>query len=359
MAHAAPLPRVAILGIGSVGGIIAAALESAQRSVVTLVARGKCLDVLRTKGLNVKTFEGEHFQFDFDGGRRVWAMDDVTAHDTMRHQDFLLVATKAHQLTSVLGAFPRLVGPQTTIVPCTNGLPFWFHHKRLASTDPDGRLAREINTDQVLGCVGMISGGVLGEYERWESHWPSEKNTLLLGEPGTADYIIKKESDAANILPSPSRASRLAALFEGSDVRVGVSETEHIRDRIFDKILINCSVNSIGALTGADIGQTCFEGSSSDSLLRHLVAEAIAVAAALDPPLALEHTAESILAHYRGTYGLRSSMLQDVSRGRPTEKNEIVRSVVELGAAHGVATPRLEMAADLLDTVERVGGSLL
>ena len=56
------------------------------------------------------------------------------------------------------------------------------------------------------------------------------------------------------------------------------------------------------------------------------------MAAALDPPLALEHTAESILAHYRGTYGLRSSMLQDITRGRPTEKNEIVRSLVELGS---------------------------
>ena len=350
-------PRVAVLGIGSVGGIIAAALESAQRSVVTLVARGKCLDTLRTKGLAVKTFEGEHFNFGFDGGRRVLAMDEIvynprhcTANNSEHHQDFLLIATKAHQLTSVIHALPGLVGPQTTIVPCTNGIPFWFHSEMLSSADPDGSLARSIDLGQVLGCVGMISGGVRGDYERWESHWPSQKNTLLLGEPGNLDAINIPGS--AN--PRSSRASCLAALFEGADVHVGVSETDHIRDRIFDKILINCSINSIGALTGADIGQTCVEGSSSESLLRNIVAEASAVAKALDPPLELEHTADSILAHYRGTFGLRSSMLQDVLRGRPTEKNEIIRSVVELGAAHGVATPRLEMAADLLDTIERV-----
>ena len=164
-------------------------------------------------------------------------------------------------------------------------------------------------------------------YERWESHWPSEKNTLLLGEP----WPDRKSTETA---PGPSRALRLAALFEGSEVRVGVSETDRIRDRIFDKLLINCSINSIGALTGADIGQTCVEGSASESLLRHLVLEATTVAAALDPPLALEHTAESILAHYRGTFGLRSSMLQ-ILCPRPTEKNEITRRLSSWGA-HGV-----------------------
>ena len=343
------MTKVAIIGVGSVGGIIAAALESAKHCVLTLVARGTCLKKLRTKGLHVKTFEDDHFHFDFDGGRRVLSIDDVIAGRHQEKQDFLLVATKAHQLTSVLAAFPSLVGPETIIVPCTNGLPFWFHP--LSATDPDGMLAKHINPRQVLGCVGMISGGVLGSYERWESHWPSEKNIMLLGEP-------KKPALRPNGFgPFLSRASWLASLFEGSDVRVGVSETDHIRDRIFDKLLINCSINSIGALTGADIGQTCIEGTSSESLLKHLVAEASAVASALSPPLTLNHSADSILEHYRGTFGLRSSMLQDVSHGRQTEKNEIVRSIVELGAAHSVPTPRLEMAADLLDTVERVNSS--
>ena len=182
-------------------------------------------------------------------------------------------------------------------------------------------------------------------YERWESHWPSEKNTLLLVEP----WPDRKSTETA---PGPSRALRLAALFEGSEVRVGVSETDRIRDRIFDKLLINCSINSIGALTGADIGQTCVE----DQLLNHYCGTWFSrrqLWRALYPS-ALEHTAESIISNYRCTFGLRSSMLQDIARRRPTEKNEIVRSLVELGAAHGVATPRLEMAADLLDTVERI-----
>ena len=152
----------------------------------------------------------------------------------------------ASSLTS--GCYSETVGPKTTIVLCTNGLPFWFH-RNPPSTDR-GALARSIDPKQLLGCVGMISGGVFGMYERWESHWPSEKNTLLLGEP----WPNRKSAETA---PGPSRALRLAALFEGSEVRVGVSETDRIRDRIFDKLLINCSINSIGALTGADIGQTC------------------------------------------------------------------------------------------------------
>ena len=127
------LPRVAVLGVGSVGGIIAAALESAQRSTVTLVARGECLNQLRSKGLSVKTFEGERFRYDFDGGRRVLAMDDVVTSARKQHQDFLLVATKAHQ-PLIPGAIPacwaenhdRIVHKRTS----------FLFHRNLTSTDP-------------------------------------------------------------------------------------------------------------------------------------------------------------------------------------------------------------------------------
>ncbi len=343
------LPRVAVVGVGSVGGIVAGALESAGRSVVTCVARGRALQVLRRDGLRVRTFEGADHHFDFDRGQRVVdaTAAPADAHHHHHHQDFVIVATKAHQLAGALDAVGPLVGPGTTVVPAVNGLPWWFH--RLSCTDPGGRLSREIDVSQVLGCVGMISGGVRGDYERWESHWPSARNTLTLGEP-MAPAASPSSSPAETLSP---RAAALAALFEGGDVHVGVEIVPDIRSRVFDKLLINASLNPVGALGGADCGETCEPGSASARLVRTLVEEATAVAAALEAPVALTHTADSVLAYYEGQYGLRTSMLQDLAAGRQTEVDHIVRSLVELGQAHGVATPSLSAVADLVDTRER------
>ena len=108
--------------------------------------------------------------------------------------------------------------------------------------------------------------------------------------------------------------------------------SDDIRSKIFDKLLSNCSINTIAALTRADCGQIASHVSSS-TLLRDLVNEALAVAASLDhpshPPLQLINTADSILALYKNQYGLVASMHEDILHGRTTEKSCIVEALFE------------------------------
>lgn len=334
------LPKVAIVGVGGVGGVLAASLHAAGKCALTVVSRGKGLETLRTAGLHVTMYEGH--QYHASPLKVMSINDDVVAEK----QDFVLITTKSHQLTPALDTIHALVGPQTTIVPCINGLPWWFSkHHVLPSTDPEGRLSKEISVDQVLGTVGMVSGNVAENYEHWESRWPSERNLLTIGEPFGNNG-------------GSTRAHVLAGLFDATHpggVTVNTKVVSNIRSQIYDKILINCSLNTIGAICGIDCGMTV---DRTPRLVRMLVDEAVQVATVAfhdDGPLKLSLTADEIMEIYRGQYGLQTSMLRDVNAGRRTEVDAIVRPVVELGEIYGVPTPGLCMVADMIDAIECKG----
>ena len=121
------LPRVAIIGVGSVGGILASSLISAGRSEVVLISRGRGLKALREKGLVVKIQEHDE-PLRFVQGEDFTLLSTAEAEYAGRRQtvDFVLLATKAHQLTGSLDALAGITNKDSVIVPCVNGLPWWL-----------------------------------------------------------------------------------------------------------------------------------------------------------------------------------------------------------------------------------------
>ena len=251
-------PRVAVIGIGGVGGIIAASLRSAKRSEVILVARGHCLEALLQRGLLVNTVEKKTFRYEFEKSQVLSSEEAIKMPSTSPKADFIFVATKAYSLPSTLSIIKGLMGPSTTVIPCVNGLPWWYFQNldaqtdlgpnnnaiQLTSTDPTGTLASELNIKSIVGCVCMISGHVDANYQSWNSHWEMERNTLVIGEP---KHIIT------------DRVHEIKSLFDQSSVKVNVDVVDDIKDRIFDKLLINCSINTLGALTLMSCGQVSFD----------------------------------------------------------------------------------------------------
>eukprot|EP01052_Picozoa_sp_SAG31_P028008 SAG31_NODE_2668_length_5272_cov_14.858883_2_plen_115_part_00 len=59
---AAQMPRVAVVGVGGVGGVISASLATAMSCHLTTVARGTGLHQLREDGLTVRLHEGQVVQ---------------------------------------------------------------------------------------------------------------------------------------------------------------------------------------------------------------------------------------------------------------------------------------------------------
>ncbi len=102
--------EVAVLGVGGVGGCVAAVL--AQRGVrVTCIGRRATVEALRTQGLHLdsRTF----------GRFTVWP----AAAERLDHPvDVLIVATKATALPSALDAIDASLLPNAVVIPLLNGL---------------------------------------------------------------------------------------------------------------------------------------------------------------------------------------------------------------------------------------------
>src|SRR4030081_1670379 len=139
--------RIAVVGLGAVGGLIAARLARAGHEVSAL-ARGETLARIRADGIEVES-AGESF------AARVAASDDAAA---LGPQELVVIALKAPALAAASEPMAPLLGPATVVCPAMNGVPWWFMPAAapdaapLASVDPGGRLLARLPLARVLGC---------------------------------------------------------------------------------------------------------------------------------------------------------------------------------------------------------------
>src|SRR4029434_7694460 len=110
--------RICVFGAGAIGGFVAAHLAQVGGLEVSVVARGAHLAAIRAQGLRVVSPKGEL-------RARVRASDRA---DELGPQDVVFIALKQHQVTAALSDLATLLGPQTTVVPPTTGIPYLHFH---------------------------------------------------------------------------------------------------------------------------------------------------------------------------------------------------------------------------------------
>ncbi|WP_010100187.1 2-dehydropantoate 2-reductase N-terminal domain-containing protein, partial [Burkholderia ubonensis] len=141
--------RAAVVGVGAIGGLLAAALARAGMRV-SAYARGATLDALKTRGVRVLDETGAMSSVPID------ASDDTAA---LGVQDYVVIALKAQALPDLAARLAPLVGPRTVIVAAMNGLPWWFTHGLagpldgvpLEAVDPGGVVSAALPPAQAIG----------------------------------------------------------------------------------------------------------------------------------------------------------------------------------------------------------------
>lgn len=302
--------RIAVVGAGAIGGFVAAALAKAGEDVA-VVARGAHLDAIRRDGIAVRSELG-----DFSV--------PVRASDTLADLgdfDVMLLTFKAHQWHAFLPMLEPVVRKGTPLVTLQNGVPFWFARTPpLRSVDPDGAIGAAIPRGSVVGGVVHQSGYV----ERPGCVVQSGGMRYPMGDPdGGVDATTR-------------------ALCE-SFARAGLQGVpdENVRERLWYKLLNNASANPLSAITGMDTGQMHADPATFERM-KELMGEALAVGQALG--LNRDVTVEKRMPEHTGTHGNKTSMLQDIEAGRPTELDPIVGAIIELGERVNVPTPKLREA---------------
>jgi 2-dehydropantoate 2-reductase len=162
------------------------------------------------------------------------------------------------------------------------------------------------------------------------------------------------------------RAERVARVL-GRAIEVKVSS--NLTGAIWSKLLINCSVTTLGALCSQTMRQY-METEAGKKVFRRTYEEALSVALAIGtrlerlvvdpiPPgrpsnIAAGEHYESWVEAMIAFYGdVKPSMLQDLERGRKTEIDFINGYVVTLGHASGVPVHMNATITDLVHQIER------
>jgi 2-dehydropantoate 2-reductase len=321
--------KVCIYGAGAIGGYLGVQLAQAGADV-SLVARGAHLAAMQANGL--KLLIGDE--------QRVVKPRCTDKPAELGPQDVVIICLKAHSITGVIPQMQPLLGPHTRIVTAVNGIPYWYFYKHggehegsvLESVDPGGRQWRELGAERAIGCIVYPATEI--EAPGVIRHVYGDK--FPLGEPSgeiTADV------------------ENLSKLFESAGLKAPV--LDRIRDEIWLKLWGNVCFNPISALTHATLDVICSDPatralSKAMMLETQAIAESFGVKFRVDVERRIEG-ARKVGAH-------KTSMLQDLERGRPMEIDPLVTVVQEMGKLTGIPTPAIDAVLGLVIQRAKVAG---
>jgi 2-dehydropantoate 2-reductase len=325
------MARIMVIGAGAIGGLLAVRLSLAGHSVSAL-ARGKQLDAIREQGGLILT-TGSSSQ-----------KAPVTAVGSLEEAgpaDWIFVTLKAHQLAGLAPGIARLASAARALVPIQNGIPWWYflgdgrarEARVIRAVDPDGQLMSELGDYRLLPGLALIAAEVC--------------------QPGVI-VNVSSQTDSLEIGPvragDAELAEEMTALIAGAGL--GCSSVP-IRKAVWSKLLGNIWANPIGALTGATVAEIASQAATR-ALARALMAEVDAVARAYGVEIGIDFDARLERA-VRLRQGIRSSMLQDVERGRPTERAALLEAVIELAQLQAIDTPNISALNALISIGEPIG----
>ena len=258
--------KICIVGAGAIGAYFG--LELAEGGAeVSLIARGPHLAAMQASGVRVRA-GGEERRAE------IRATDDPAA---LGPQDAVIITLKAHSVPGICARLQPLLGPETTVVTASNGIPWWYFHKlqgpyegrRIAAVDPDGTQWDLLGPERAIGCVIFAAGEIVEPGVIEISGHLSQKR-LPFGEP---------DGSRSERVQSLSRAF-IAAGFK-SPVR------PDIRSDIWVKLWGNLAFNPVSALTGATL-EDIARDAGTRAMVRAMMAEGQAVGEALGARFAID-----------------------------------------------------------------------
>ncbi len=311
--------KICIVGAGAIGGYFAARLAHHGQEV-SILARGKTLEAVRTHGIRLSS-EGKQF------AERVKASDRAA---DLGVQDAVIFTVKAPSMPAAAQTIAPLIGPQTMVIPAANGLPWWYFLEapgplkghQLRSLDPQGTTAAAIPAAQVVGCV--VFPACSSPEPGVSIH--ASGNRVVFGEPtGNANESAPSE-----------RVQRITEVF--TQAGFGAEASQDIRREIWLKLLGNLCFNPVSALVGCSTDRL-IDDPRLHQLFVGMMGEALELGRALG--IAVDIKPADRIAFTRKLGTVKTSMLQDVEAGRPIEIDGILGAPVEAAEALKHAAPLL------------------
>ncbi|WP_298260123.1 2-dehydropantoate 2-reductase [Bradyrhizobium sp.] len=285
--------RIAVIGLGSIGGVVAGLLGAAkQHDIVACVRRPiERMTVERTEGATESP------------------IPTLTDPSQAQPQDWVLLCTKVQDTASSGPWLQRLCGPKTRVAALQNGIA---HAENLAP---------------FVGGAVVIPAIVYYNGERLAP------DRVRYRRGGEHDFAVADGADG----------QAFAALFEGTRLRTLLSRD--FKTLAWRKLLVNAVGNPVSALTLRR--NAVFLRDDVAALCLALLEEAVNVGRADGAQLAANEAAQTMARLTAIPPDAGSSMYFDRLAGRPLEIDALTGAVVEIAERHRVPTPLLRMLLTL------------
>jgi 2-dehydropantoate 2-reductase len=285
----AGVERVAVVGPGAMGCLFSALLAEAGHEVWLIDHRPQRARLIAETGVTV---EGT-------GGTRTVPIRATAEPASAGSFAFVFFAVKAYDTRDAAHQYAALAGPNTAVVTLQNGLG---NIEALGEVFPPDRI---------------VAGAT--------SHGATLLGTGHVRHAGEGPTVV---APVGAIRESPVQAT--AALLRSAGLEVAVADDA--TSVIWSKVVVNCAINPLTALTRLRNGQL-IERDELRELVVAVAAETAEVARRCGANLLYEDAGEEAVAVCGRTAENRSSMLQDVLTGRRTEIDALNGAVAREGEA--------------------------
>ncbi len=293
---------VAVVGLGSIGGVAAGCLAAAGRHDVIACMRRPI----------------ERLTLEQPGGTVEVRLRALTDPAQAEPADWVLLCTKTHQTESAAAWLAQLCMPSTRVAVLQNGIG---HVERVAPL---------ANGATVLPVIVYYNGERLAP-----------------------DRVrLRQGSDQDLAVADDEAGAAFARLFGGTPLRV--LRSGDFATLVWRKLLINAVANPITTLTLQR--QAVLRRPDVQELCQAILAEAVAVARAEGAKLADDEPARAMATLFTFSGELGTSMYFDRLAGRRLEVEALTGAIVAAGARHGIATPLNTALLTLLRAIDDAAG---
>ena len=289
--------RVCVVGAGALGSTIGGTLAAGGCDVWLIDRSEAHVDAINQIGLRMQLGEQE----------RIVPMRAARSPDGIGPVELVIILVKSFHTRQAVESAAGVIGPDTTVMSLQNGLG----HEDI--------IAEVVGRDRVLAGKTYVGGVFLG---------PGHVRSGVAGKE-----TVIGELDGA----STQRVRRIAAAMNAAGLITEISP--NIMGTMWDKLLINVAGGALTAITRLTYGGL-YSLPALEQCGLAAIGEAMAVARANGVALSIKEPRE---AWEKARAGLgeafKTSMLQSLEKGQPTEVDFIHGSVVRWGERAGVPTP--------------------
>lgn len=308
--------KIAMVGCGAAGSCFAGYLRKGGADL-TLIDRYQAhMDKIRDEGLEFVIYPDTHYHL--DGFKTAYNADNVGI------MDVVIFVTKATQLDAAVESAMPCIGPDTVVLSLINGL------------GNDDILMNHLPKNRILCGSGALGTALDGPGCCISTE---VKGTLVHFGPLEMDPVIEK---AGKYLAEVFTAGGCLAEFNEDD-----------RHNVWKKVIINCTVNTVCAVTRLKIYEVAQDPFGME-MFKGVVREACAIATAKGVPFDADEFTNTHLKNFIDNMGdYYPSMAQDMLiNHRQTEVDVLNGKISEYGRQYNIATPYNDVLTVLVKAIQ-------